>query len=182
MGLGLLSWATYDALAEHSTRIGVSEILIIAITAVLTYSILNYFTHNHNEDKSDVKGIAYSEFVHSLMDGAVLGIAYFINPVLGYATFLAIATHELPKIIGTVFVIRSLTVSIRDTVKYSLICQAGLPIGATFFYLLGKNIPESLANNIELSGELQWLVTPKLLKRLKGKNLDSNSVTSTLRA
>ena len=151
IGLGLLLWATYNALTEQSQSIGLSQILVVAISGVLAYAMLAYFAHHHNEDKTDVKAIAYSEFVHSLTDGAVLGIAYFINPIFGYATFLAIATHELPKIIGTVLIIRSLTTKTSDVIKYSVISQAGIPIGSVLFYLLGHNIPESVQSSVELA-------------------------------
>ena len=34
------------------------------------------------------------------MDGAIIGLAYLANPVLGLPTALAIAAHEIPQEIG----------------------------------------------------------------------------------
>jgi zinc transporter ZupT len=78
-------------------------------------------------------------------------MAYFINPLIGYGTFLAIATHEAPKILGTVILIRSLTKTNWDAIKYSALCQAGVPLVATFIYVFGKNISGEWVHAVEFA-------------------------------
>ncbi len=150
LGLGLLSYAIFNDVIHHADDIGVLEISFAAVAAIITYLILS-FAHKHTEEKSDVRGIAIAEFFHSCLDGAIIGMAYFVNPLLGYGTFLAIATHEAPKIFGTVILIRSLTKNIWDAIKYSMLCQAGVPLVATFVYVFGKNIKGEWMHAVEFA-------------------------------
>lgn len=150
LGLALLSFAIFEAFNEHIEDLGNLEITVASIAAVMTFLVLS-FVHKHTVKNGDVKGIALAEFFHSLMDGFVIGTAYLVNPLLGWATMLAIATHELPKILGTVMLIRSLTDNTLDTVKYSAFCQAGVPLAATFVYAMGKNINTEWTHAVELA-------------------------------
>lgn len=150
LGLCLLSYAVFEAISDHAKEIGTTEIIIASIAAIITYFILS-FGHKHTLKDGDVKGIALAEFFHSLMDGLVIGAAYLVNPLLGWGTALAIATHELPKILGTVILIRSLTNNVWDAVKYSAFCQAGVPLSAAFVYTFGKNIGGEWTHVVELS-------------------------------
>lgn len=150
LGLILLSYAIYDAVIHHADDIGQLEIIVASVAALITYFILS-FAHKHTVKNGDVKGIALAEFFHGLMDGLVIGAAYLINPLLGWATVLAIATHELPKILGTVVLIRSLTTNAWDAVKYSALCQAGVPLAATFVYAFGKNISGEWSHAVEFA-------------------------------
>ncbi len=156
-GLVLLSYAIYDDFSHHMDDIGYVELAVVAASAILTYVVLS-FAHKHTENKSDVKGIALAEFIHSLLDGAVIGMAYFVNPLLGWGTALAIITHEAPKILGTVVIIRSLTSNMWDAVKYSAICQAGVPLAAVLFYTFGKSMSEEWGHRLELAATATLVV------------------------
>lgn len=157
LGLGLLSYAIYDDIAHHIDDIGYIELVVVSISALLTYTVLS-FAHKHTENSSDVKAIALAEFIHSLLDGAVIGMAYFVNPLLGWGTALAIITHEAPKILGTVVVIRSLTNNIWEAVKYSAICQAGVPLASVLLYTFGKSVSEEWGHRLELAATATLVV------------------------
>ena len=150
-GLILLSYAIYRDIAEHYEDIGVLEVSVASVAALITYFILS-FAHKHNHEKNDLRGIVMAEFFHSCLDGAIIGMAYFVNPLFGYGTFLAILSHEAPKIIGTILLIRSLTKSVWGSVKYSMICQAGVPIVAVLVFTFGKNVGDEWANAVEFAG------------------------------
>lgn len=150
LGFILLCYAIFDAFSEHVDEISLVEILVASLAALLTFFILS-FAHKHTSKNSDVKGIALAEFIHGLMDGLVIGAAYLASPLLGWAAVLAIAAHELPKIIGTVFIIRSLTNNSWDAVKYSAISQAGVPLAATFIFAVGGNIGGEWTHSVELA-------------------------------
>jgi len=149
-GLILLFYTLYHSLKEHAESVGVKEILISAIAALLTYFILAKFSHHHDKE-NNVKGIAIGEFIHGLMDGAVIGIAYLASPILGYAAAVGILVHELPKIIGTIFIIRSMTKDIYETIKYSIISQLGVPLSATVIFATGISINDSFREGVELA-------------------------------
>lgn len=151
LGLLLLSYAIYSDISEHYADIGALEISVAGASALITYFILG-FAHKHNEEKNDIKAIALAEFFHSCLDGAIIGMAYFVNPLFGYGTFLAILSHEAPKIIGAIVLIRSLTKSVWEAVKYSIICQAGVPLVAVLVFTFGKNVSEEWAHAVEFAG------------------------------
>jgi zinc transporter ZupT len=150
LGLGLLSYTIYEDIKHHADEIGLFEILFASVAALVTFIILS-FAHKHTDNENDVRGIAIAEFFHSCLDGAIIGMAYFVNPLLGYGTFLAIVTHEAPKILGTVILIRALTKSNWEAVKYSALCQAGVPLVATFIYVFGKNISGEWTHAVEFA-------------------------------
>lgn len=149
-GFLLLSYSVYEALKEHASEFGPKEILFSLSAALATYFVLARFSHHH-EKESNIKGLAIGEFIHGLMDGVVIGVAYLASPILGYATALGIIVHELPKIVGTIFVIRSMTKSLYETIKYSLISQLGVPLSAIFIFATGVSVNDSLRESIELA-------------------------------
>ena len=128
LGFVLLSYAIYSDINKHADDIGILEVSVASISAIVTY------------------------FLHSCLDGAVIGMAYFVNPLIGYGTFLAILSHEAPKIIGTIVLIRSLTKSTLEAIKYSVICQAGVPLVAILVFTFGKNIDGEWTHAVEFAG------------------------------
>ncbi len=153
VGLGLLSFAVIDTFHEHGDELGVTDVLLSGVTALVTLLILSRFnhTHKHGSELGGAKGIVISEAFHSLIDGAVIGATYLINPLLGYAATLGIITHELPKIVGTVAVLRSLGLSIRQTVTYGIFAQIGSPVAAILVFLLGKQVDHEQFHMLELA-------------------------------
>lgn len=153
LGFGLLSFAVFDAFQENEDHLTLMDIFIGGITALITLFILSKFNHNHVHDKEvgGATGIVVSEAFHSLIDGAVIGATYLINPVLGYAATLGIIIHELPKIIGTLTVFRSLGLSIKKTIFYGILAQIGSPTAAILIFLLGKKINEEQFHSLEIA-------------------------------
>ncbi len=152
-GLGLLIVAVVDTLHEHRGHIGASDVIVGAITAVITLFILSKFSHGHHHatELEGAKGIVISEAFHSLIDGAVIGMTYLVSPLLGYAATLGILTHELPKIIGTITVLRSLGLTIRKTILYGVLAQIGSPASAILIYLLGKQFNDEQFQAVEIA-------------------------------
>lgn len=153
LGLCLLGFAVFDTFKEHSGEIGIRDIVVGLVTAGITLFILSKYNHNHSHNKEEggAKGIVISEAFHSLIDGAVIGATYLVSPLLGYAATVGIITHELPKIIGTITVLRSLGLSIRKTIVYGMAAQIGSPVSAILIYMLGKKINEAQFQALEIA-------------------------------
>lgn len=153
LGLLLLSFAVYDTFKEHAGTLGAIDILVGFITALVTFFILSRFNHDHSHAKEieGAKGIVVSEAFHSLIDGAVIGATYLISPLLGGAASLGIISHELPKIIGTVTIFRSLGLSIKQTIIYGILAQIGSPTAAILVYMLGKHINNEQFHSLEIA-------------------------------
>lgn len=153
IGLSLLSFAIFETFHEHGEEITSSDIIVGAVTSLITLFILAKFNHTHVHDSKigGAKGIVISEAFHSLIDGAVIGATYLVSPLLGYAATVGIITHELPKIVGTITVLRSLGLSLKKTILYGIFAQIGSPVAAMLIFLLGKKIDHDQFHALEIA-------------------------------
>jgi zinc and cadmium transporter len=153
IGLSLLSFAIFDTFREHGEELGLTDILVALITSSVTLFILSHFNHNHSHarEADGAKGIVISEAFHSLIDGAVIGATYLVSPLLGYAATIGIITHELPKIVGTITILRSFNLSLRKTITYGIFAQIGSPVAAILVYMLGKHIDHEQFHALEIA-------------------------------
>lgn len=152
LGLALLTYTVLSEFWEHGSELGISDIFIALLTALITLFILSHFKHGHTHpEEGGAKGLVVSEAFHSLIDGAVIGATYLINPVLGGAATLGIIIHEFPKIVGTLAVLRSLGLSVQQTVLYGIFAQIGSPLAAVFVFLLGKQFDEEKFHMLEIA-------------------------------
>lgn len=153
LGTGLLLFTIYDTFLEHGAEIGPKDIVLSIGTGLLTVFILSRFSHGHSHaiEEGGAKGIVISEAFHSLIDGAVIGATYLINPILGYAATVGILLHELPKIAGTLALFRGIGLSIKKTILYGTAAQIGSPVAAVLVYTLGKNIDQEQFHALEIA-------------------------------
>jgi zinc and cadmium transporter len=166
LGTLLLLYTVVDTFKEHGDELGLVEIGIGGITALCTFFILAFFKHKHTHAKEEdgAKGIVVSEAFHSLIDGAVIGGAYLVNPVLGYTATLGILVHEFPKIVGTLAIFRALGLSIKKTLVYGVLAQIGSPASAILVYMLGKKVSHEdfqlfeIASVSSLAAIVVWII------------------------
>ncbi len=166
IGVGLLTITVVDTIKEHSGVLTWKDGLASLGAGLLTLFILSRFSHGHKHDieEGGAKGIIVSEAFHSLLDGAVIGATYLVNPILGYAATIGILAHELPKIIGTLTIFRSIGLSIKKTILYGIAAQIGSPIAATLIYILGKQFNDAqfqaleIASISSLSAIVLWII------------------------
>lgn len=153
IGLGLLLFAVVDTFIEHGATLSGADVLVGIITAGITVLILSRFNHGHTHAKEaeGAKGIVISEAFHSLLDGGVIGATYLVSPFLGYAATIGIITHELPKVLGTLTVLRSFGYSIKKTIMYGILAQIGSPVSALLVYMLGKNFDDAQFHAVEIA-------------------------------
>ncbi|MEN9552139.1 MAG: hypothetical protein RI935_516 [Candidatus Parcubacteria bacterium] len=152
-GILLLSYAVLSDVLHHRDELGLRELLVSLIVGAITFFILASFNkhHRHNREEGGVKGIVLSEALHSLIDGAVIGATYLVNPVLGGAATLGIVVHEFPKILGTLALLRGLNLSIKKTIFYGMLAQGGAPVSALFIFILGKEIDPEQFHFLEIA-------------------------------
>jgi zinc transporter ZupT len=182
LGILLLSFTVIDTFKEHSEDFGLIDVLIASVTAFITFFILSHFSHNHihNQEAEGAKGIVISECFHSLIDGAVIGTTYLVSPLLGYAATLGIILHELPKIIGTLSLFRSLGLSMRKTIIYGMAAQIGSPIAAVLIFTLGKKINHEQFHTLEiasissLAAIVLWIIYLEIRFHQTHKNTGQN--------
>lgn len=153
VGVVLLLLTVIDTVREHNGVLTWKDAAASIGGGALTLFILSRFSHGHNHEahQEGAKGIVISEAFHSLLDGAVIGATYLVNPMLGYAATIGILVHELPKIIGTLTIFRGLGLSVRRTIVYGVAAQIGSPVAALLIYTLGKKFNESQFQALEIA-------------------------------
>lgn len=153
LGVILLSYTVHATIKEHGGLFTWKDAIASIGGASLTLFILSRFSHGHSHDvKEDgAKGIVISEAFHSLLDGAVIGTTYLINPIVGYAATIGIVIHELPKIVGTLTVFRGIGLSVKKTIIYGIAAQIGSPVAAILIYTLGKQFNEEQFQSLEIA-------------------------------
>jgi zinc transporter ZupT len=147
-GILFLAYGFFESILEHIDDFSRSNFIIIFSVFLFTYLCMTYFTHNHIH-KSELKGLVMAEFLHSIIDGAVIGFAYFVNPLLGFGALLSVLGHEFPKIVGTYLIIISQVKNKLESLKYLVYTQVGLPFSAILFYFLGKEIGQKYHEYLE---------------------------------
>ncbi len=153
IGATLLGITIVGTFKEHGQTLSWKDVIASSGGALLTLFILSHFSHGHKHavHEEGAKGIVISEAFHSLLDGAVIGATYLVNPLLGYAATVGIISHELPKIIGTLTIFRSLGLSIKKTILYGIVAQIGSPVAAMLVYSLGKQFNEAQFQALEIA-------------------------------
>lgn len=182
VGLGLLLFAVFDTLKENGNTFSIVDAFVALVTSGITLFILSHFnhTHEHAREEGGAKGIVISEAFHSLTDGAVIGATYLVSPLLGYAATIGIITHELPKIIGTITVLRSFNLSVRKTIVYGIFAQIGSPAAAVLIYVLGKHINNEQFHALEIASVsslgaiVLWIIYLEIRFHTKHSNTHSH--------
>ncbi len=152
-GVLLLAYTVHETIKEHGGLFTWKDMFASIGGASLTLLILSRFSHGHSHDvrEDGAKGIVISEAFHSLLDGAVIGTTYLINPIVGYAATIGIIIHELPKIIGTLTIFRGIGLSVKKTIVYGFAAQIGSPVAAILIYTLGKQFNEEQFQSLEIA-------------------------------
>lgn len=148
LGISFLSFGFYESALEHISDFSKINFILIFSGFLFTYLLVTYVTHNHIH-KAEIKTLVFAEAVHSIVDGAVIGFAYFVNPLLGLGTIFSVLGHEFPKMLGTYFIIKSEIKENIKVLKYLTYSQIGLPISAVIFFFIGKNIDEKYSEYLE---------------------------------
>jgi len=123
-----------------------------------------------------------ADFLHNVIDGIGIGVAFTINNTLGVTTTIAIATHELPHEIGDFAILMKKNYSLGTI----MITQLFTATGALFGGLLGiyfGNFAESYLLGFTAGGFLYLALgnmIPELLHSHKKATVFEAAVEATL--
>lgn len=150
-----LSAAFLDVLPEALEAVEEPHpILTAALVGFLIFFALERFlmryTHKHSEHShgDHTESLPFllilGDSLHNFLDGIVIALSFLANPVLGLATTLAVAAHEIPQEIGDAIVLLnqgwSKTKIILVNIGQSLLTIPGVLLG----YYAGQQLESSL--------------------------------------
>jgi len=95
---------------------------------------------HHHVDKS--KGLVgmWGILLHSLVDGALIGIGFEVNFTLGLVTALAVLVHKIPDGLSVSTIMLHSGFTKKDTSRDSTFVALATPIGAILAYFLLRNV------------------------------------------
>jgi zinc and cadmium transporter len=129
---------------EKSSNVTVTSILIIL--GLLIFFILEKFLHwhHHGEDKEVEeihpvgKLILFSDGVHNLIDGIIIGASFLVSVPIGIATTIAVILHEIPQEIGDFAVLIHSGYSKKKALWLNFISALLAVVGVVLALLLGS--------------------------------------------
>ncbi len=116
----------------------------------LSHYLRTYHYHHEDEDKDDAcqnkKGasmLLIGDAIHNIADGVVIASAFLLNPVVGIATTVGIALHEIPQEIAEYGVLIKAGYTKQKALFYNFLSASSIFIGvllSALFISLGNFI------------------------------------------
>ncbi len=145
LSVSIIGYTLLHEVEKHGSEISTLCWVIIAMVGFLTFYFMGRHTHHHSHEIESLDNAGLAMFllgvaVHSLGDGAVIGGAFLVMPLLGISTAVGVIAHEIPKTIAIVVFLESLGYRKFKTVVCAILPQLALPIAAFAVYLFGKPV------------------------------------------
>lgn len=156
----LLAAAFFDLLPEAFEMGDPRHLLLWALGGFLAFFALERgasWFHRHHEHEEQVRHksqrglIIFGDLVHNAIDGAAIGAAFVVNPALGLVTTLAVATHEIPKELGTFALLLSRGWKDKTVLLANVATAFATIVAATVVYLLGSDQQVQIAPILALT-------------------------------
>lgn len=119
--------------------------LFFIMERYLMRHFFGHHTHEHAEHTESLPILVVTgDSIHNFLDGMLIGLTYLANPVLGLATTLAIAAHEIPQEIGDFSILYNQGWAKKKIVLVNIL-QSLLTIpGILLGYYAGSSLESSL--------------------------------------
>lgn len=139
---GLIGGAFFNLLPEALGKLTIDMTFIFVITGFVAFFILEKVLHwRHCHDQScQIHPFVYlnliGEAVHNFIDGLVIISSFFIDPMVGFTTTIAIALHEIPQEIGDFGVLVYGGFSRKKALLFNFLSALTAIVGVIFGYFL----------------------------------------------
>lgn len=97
-------------------------------------------SHHHVDKSKGLVGL-WGILLHSLIDGALIGIGFEVNFALGIVTALAVLVHKIPDGLSVSTIMLHSGFTKKETSRNSTFVALATPIGAILAYFLLQNVP-----------------------------------------
>ncbi len=126
---------------EGSLTAGLPWIALGAVVVLVAFRYIPTFHHHHEKgehvhSKIDANRVITSDAIHNIGDGVVIAVSFMASPILGIASTLSIAVHEMLQEISEFFVLREAGLPVRTALIYNFVASSTILIGALGAYFL----------------------------------------------
>lgn len=142
----LLAIAFLDLLPEAAEAMDVHELGTMILAGILVFFGLEktaLWRHDHHEDRDHVCHsrhaagplIVLGDGLHNFVDGILIAAAFLQDPALGWATTLAVISHEVPQEVGDFMVLLGAGYSRAKALALNLLSSLAAVVGGVLGWL-----------------------------------------------
>jgi zinc and cadmium transporter len=170
----LLGAALLDLLPEaleHAPPKAVLWRFLLGIFAFLAFERLVRWRHTHEDHHHDITAAAplvlWSDALHNLVDGFVIGAAFTGGMELGIATTLAVIAHEIPQEVGDFAVLLGAGMPWRKALLLNWLVQLPPVAAAGLTFTFASDVSGAIAWMLPLAaGSLVYIALADLVPSL----------------
>jgi len=126
---------------------------VLIIIGVLLFFVMEKFLHwhHHGEDKDDEsvhpvgKLILFSDGIHNLIDGIIIGVSFLVGVPVGVATTIAVILHEIPQEIGDFAVLIHSGFSKKRALWLNFLSALLAVVGVVIVIIIGEIAESSIS-------------------------------------
>jgi zinc and cadmium transporter len=154
----LLAAAFFDLLPESFEEADPATMLVYCLVGFMGFFLFerlaSWFHHHHQHGDETRRTsqrwlIILGDLLHNIIDGAAIGAAFLVSVPTGIITTFAVATHEIPKELGTFALLLARGWKDRTVIVANLATAVGTIVAAVLVYVVAKEshdfIPPLLA-------------------------------------
>mgnify|MGYP000688641146 CR=1 FL=1 len=125
---------------------GGSTVSLLIILGIFFFFIVEKFLHwhHHGDDADDShihpvgKLVLFSDGIHNLIDGIVIGVSFMVSIPVGIATTAAVILHEIPQEIGDFAVLLHAGYTRKRALWLNFLSALTAILGTLLAFLLGE--------------------------------------------
>ena len=122
-------------------------ISVLIIAGILIFFILEKFLHWHHHGQDLRQAhinpvgplVLFSDAVHNLIDGIVIGASFMVSIPLGIATTVAVMFHEIPQEIGDFTVLLHSGYTKKRALWLNFLSALSALVGVVIAFILGES-------------------------------------------
>jgi zinc and cadmium transporter len=143
--VGVLLAFAFTSLLPEAVALGLDAVLVgqILLGGIVAFFVLEkaaLWRHEHHHaqgqhtDPPQVSMIIVGDGLHNFVDGVLIAAAFLADPVLGWATVIAVLAHELPQEIGDFMVLLNAGLSKTRALALNALSGAAMILGGVAGY------------------------------------------------
>jgi zinc and cadmium transporter len=143
----LLAAAFFDLLPESFEEADPAVMLLYCLAGFMAFFLFerlaSWFHHHHQHEEESHNApqrwlIILGDLAHNVIDGMAIGAAFLVSVPTGLITTFAVATHEIPKELGTFALLLTRGWKDKTVVLANLATAVGTVIAAIVVYVVAK--------------------------------------------
>lgn len=119
---------------------------ILIIFGIIIFFVLEKFLHWHHHGEDETEGgihpvgnlVLFSDGVHNLIDGIVIGVSFIVSIPVGVATTIAVILHEIPQEIGDFTVLLHSGYTKKRALWLNFLSALTAVFGVSIAFVLGE--------------------------------------------